>query len=131
MQRRFERLEKARTLRGDILRMGYVNRPMIRASTLIAFDSHSGAEILSKLRSLPNVRRARTTWENIERLVKITAQTTADLDRILDEIGSAKVVKNSESLIYLTTKLDGGATLSRNVNHIKKSPQGPVGIMVF
>ena len=87
MQRRFERLEKAGTLRSDILRMGYVNRPMIRASTLIAFDPHSGAEILSKLRSLPKVRRARTTWGNIERLVKITAQTTADLDRILDEIG--------------------------------------------
>jgi|GEM_PF-6172719 len=40
-------------------------------------------------------------------LVEIAAQTTADLDRI----GLAKGVKSSESLIYLTTKLDRGASL--------------------
>ena len=44
-------------------------------------------------------------------LVVIAAQTTADLDPILDQIGSAKGVKSSESLIYLMTKLDRGASL--------------------
>ena len=44
-------------------------------------------------------------------LVEIAAQTMADLDRILDQIGSAKDLKSSESLIYLTTKLDRGASL--------------------
>jgi hypothetical protein len=43
--------------------------------------------------------------------VEIAAQTTADLDRILDQIGSSTGVKSSESLIYLTTKLDRGASL--------------------
>ena len=84
---------------GYTLRMGYANRPMIRASVLIAFDPHSGAEVLSKLRSLPEVRRAHTTSGRFDMLVEIAAQTTADLDRILDQIGSAKGVKSSESLI--------------------------------
>ena len=111
VQSRIERLEKAGTIRGYTVRMGYANRPMIRASVLVAFDPHSGAEVLSKLRSLPEVRRAHTTSGRFDMLVEIAAQTTADLDRILDQIGSAKGVKSSESMIYLTTKLDRGASL--------------------
>lgn len=44
-------------------------------------------------------------------VVEIAVQTTADLDRILDQIGSANGVRSSESLIYLTTKLDRGASV--------------------
>jgi len=55
VQSRIERLEKAGTIRGYSLRVSYANRPMIRASVLIAFDPHSGAEVLLKLRSLPEV----------------------------------------------------------------------------
>ena len=102
---------KRGTIRGYTLRMGYANRQMIRASVLLAFDPMSGAEVLSKLRSLPEVRRAHTTSGRFDMLVEIAAQTTADLDRILDQIGSAKGVKSSESLIYLTIKLDRGASL--------------------
>ena len=89
--------------------MGYANRPMIRASVLIADPTAvvSG----QKLRSLPERRRAHTTSGRFDMLVEIAAQTTAALDRILDQIGSAKGVKSSESLIYLMTKLDRGASL--------------------
>ena len=55
VQSRIERLEKAGTIRGYTLRVSYANRPMIRASVLITFDPHSGAEVLLKLRSLPEV----------------------------------------------------------------------------
>ena len=111
VQSRIERLEKAGTIRGYSIRMGSANRPLIRASVLIAFDPHNGGEVLSKLRILPEVRRAHTTSGRFDMLVEIAAQTTTDLDRILDQIGSAKGVKSSESLIYLTTKLDRGASL--------------------
>ena len=111
VQSRIVRLEKIGTIRGYTLRMGYASRPMIRASVLIAFEPHSSGEVLSKLRSLPEVRRAHTTSGRFDMLVEIATQTTADLDRILDQIGSSKGVKSSESFIYLTTKLDRGASL--------------------
>ena len=111
VQSRIERLEKAGTIRGYTIRMGSANRPLIRASVLIAFDPHNGGEVLSKLRILPEVLRAHTTSGRFDMFVEIAAQTTTDLDRILDQIGSAKGVKSSESLIYLTTKLYRGATL--------------------
>ena len=111
VQSRIVRLEKIGTIRGYTLRMGSASRPMIRASVLIAFEPHSSGEVLSKLRCLPEVRRAHTTSGRFDMLVEIATQTTADLDRILDQIGSSKGVKSSESFIYLTTKLDRGASL--------------------
>jgi len=113
VQSRIERLEKAGTIRGYTIRMGSANRPLIRASVLIAFDPHNGAEVLSKLRILPEVRRAHTISGRFDMLVEIAAQTTTDLDRILDHIGSAKGVKSSENLIYLTTNWTGGHLCNR------------------
>ena len=110
VQSRIERLENAGTIRGYTVRLGYANRPTIRASVLIAFEPQSSGEVLSKLRSLPEVRRAHTTSGRFDMLIEIAVKTTADLDRILDEIGAAKGVKSSESLIYLTTKIDRGTT---------------------
>ena len=107
--------------------MGYAHRPMIRASVLIAFDPHSGAEVLSKRCSLPEVRRAHTTSGRFDMLVEIAAQTTANLDRILDQIDH-KSVKSSESLIYLTTNWFA-VRHCNGVRGTKKSPQRPVGII--
>ena len=40
---------------------------------VIAFDPHSGAEILPKLRSPPDVRRARTTSGRFDMLLETKA----------------------------------------------------------
>ena len=66
---------------------------------VIAFDPHSGAEVLSKLPCPPDVHRARKTSGRFDMRLESEAQKTADLNRILDQIGSGKGVKSSESLI--------------------------------
>ena len=66
---------------------------------VIAFDPHSGAEVLSKLPCPPDVQRARKTSGRFDMRLESEAQKTLDLNRILDQIGSDKGVKNSESLI--------------------------------
>ena len=67
---------------------------------VIAFDPHSGgAEVLSKLPCPPDVQRARKKSGRVDMRLEREAQKTAALNRILDQIGSGKGVKNSESLI--------------------------------
>ena len=66
---------------------------------VIAFDPHSGAEVLSKLPCPPNVQRALKTSGRFDMRLESEVQKTLDLNRILDQIGSGKGVKNSESLI--------------------------------
>ena len=66
---------------------------------VIAFDLHSGAEVLSKLPRPPDVQRARKTSGRFDMRLESEAQKTLDSNRILEQIGSGKGVKNSESLI--------------------------------
>jgi DNA-binding Lrp family transcriptional regulator len=58
------------------------------------------------LRSLPGVEVVHTTSGRFDLLVQIAARTTQELDETLDNIGAARGVKSSESLIHLSTKLD-------------------------
>ena len=111
VQSRMERLENAGTIKGYTIRMGHAHRPTIRASVLISFEPQKAAEVLAKLRSVPQVRRVHTTSGRFDMLVEIAAQNTAELDNILEEIGATKGIRSSESLIYLTTKIDRGEIL--------------------
>ena len=72
---------------------------MLPNQGVIAFDPMSGAEVLSKLRCPPDVQRAHKTSGRFDMRLESEAQKTLDLNRILDQIGSGKGVKNSESLI--------------------------------
>jgi len=51
---------------------------------VIAFDPHSGAEVLSKLPCPPDVQRARKTSGRFDMRLESEAQKTLDLNRILD-----------------------------------------------
>ena len=66
---------------------------------VIAFDPMSVAEVLSKLRCPSDVQRAHKTSGRFDMRLESEAQTTLDLNRILDQIGSGKRVKNLANLI--------------------------------
>lgn len=105
VQSRIERLETNGTIGGYTVRLGQSSRPSLRATVLISFEPQAGASVLSRLKVIPQVREAYTTSGRFDMLVEVEAETTAELDDILDRVGSAKGVKGSESLIHLTTKI--------------------------
>lgn len=107
VQSRLERLEGAGVVTGYTVRLGAeASRPMIRASVLVAMEPRNQAAILSRLRAMPEVERAFTTSGRFDLLLEVAAQTTAELDAILDVIGALPGVRSSESLIQLTTRID-------------------------
>ena len=108
VQSRIERLETSGTISGYTVRLGQSSRPTLRATVLISFEPQAGASVLSRLKAIPQVREAYTTSGRFDMLVEVDADTTAELDDILDRVGSAKGVKGSESLIHLTTKIERG-----------------------
>lgn len=107
VQSRLERLEGAGVITGYTVRLGAeLSRPMIRASVLVAMEPRNQAAILSRLRAMPEVERAFTTSGRFDLLLEVAAQTTAELDAILDVIGALPGVRSSESLIQLTMRID-------------------------
>ena len=109
VQARVERLERGGFIAGYTLRKGPSARPMLRASALLSVEPRSGAAVLQKLKGLSQVEKVHTTSGRFDLVVELSAQSTEELDKTLDDIGAARGVKSSESLIHLSTKIDRSA----------------------
>lgn len=108
VQARLERLETHGVIMGYTLRLNASRRARLRATALVQIEARTQPAVLSRLQSLPNVRRVHTTSGRFDLIVGLEADTTEELDDTLDRIGEAKGVKSSESLIHLATKIDRG-----------------------
>lgn len=106
VQARIDRLVSRGLIAGFTVRAGAKLRPAIRATALVSIEPRSGPGVLQRLRILPGVEVVHTTSGRFDLIVQIAAPSTEALDAILDEIGAAKGVQSSESLIHLSTKID-------------------------
>ncbi len=106
VQARIDRLEANGVILGYTLRTGDPLQPMLRATVLVAVEPRSAAQVLARLRSLQGIERVHTTSGRFDLLIQVEAQTTTELDDMLDRIGEVSGVRSSESLIHLATKLD-------------------------
>ncbi|MGY6534938.1 MAG: Lrp/AsnC family transcriptional regulator [Pararhodobacter sp.] len=107
LQARIERLEAAGAIAGYTVKLGdTVRRNRIRASVLLTIEPRAQAAILARLKAMPEVERAHTTSGRFDFLLEISAEGTAALDTVLDQLGTIPGVRASESLIHLTTRID-------------------------
>jgi len=107
VQSRLDRLETGGVIAGYTVKLGEeAQRPLIRASVLVAIEPRSQAAILSRLRAMPEIERAFTTSGRFDLLLQVAAGNTTALDAVLDSVGGLPGVRSSESLIHLTTRID-------------------------
>lgn len=106
VQARLDKLETNGTIEGYTLRLGASLRPRLRATVLLSVEPHASAAILSRLKNQPQVEAVHTASGRFDLIVNLAADTTEELDTVLDRICEAQGVRSSESLIHLTTKID-------------------------
>jgi DNA-binding Lrp family transcriptional regulator len=106
VQARIERLERTGAIAGYTLRPGPALAPPLRATVLISVEPRAGAEVLARLRAMPEVETVHTTTGRVDMIATLVARDTETLDTALDRIGEARGVRGSESLVHLSTKLD-------------------------
>lgn len=105
VQSRIDRMEQNGAILGYTIRLGKAEQPALRASVLISYEPQSAPAILSRIKAIPEVRSVVTTSGRFDMSIDVVAESTEELDQILDKICSAKGVKGSESLIHLAQKL--------------------------
>jgi len=107
IQARLERLETTGVIAGYTLKLGEAARQgRLRTSVLLTIEPRAQANILTRLKSIPEVERVFTTSGRFDLLMQIAAPNTMVLDQVLDQIGAMTGVKSSESLIHLSTRID-------------------------
>lgn len=107
VQARLERLETSGLIAGYTVRLGEAAREgRIRATVLLTVEPRAQVSIIPRLKSFPEVERVHTTSGRVDLLLQVAASSTSQLDDVLDQIGGLTGVRQSESLIHLSTKLD-------------------------
>ncbi|MDD8021672.1 MAG: Lrp/AsnC family transcriptional regulator [Paracoccaceae bacterium] len=107
VQARLERLETGGVIAGYTVKLGEAARAgRLRATVLLEIELRQQPAILGRLKTIPEVERISTTSGRVDLLLQVSANSTAQLDKVLDEIGGLPGVLNSESMIHLSTKLD-------------------------
>ena len=107
VQARLERLETTGAIAGYTVKLGEsARRGRIRASVLIQIEPRALAQVLTRLRALPEVECIHTVSGRFDLLVQIAALSTSELEAALDTIGAIPGMRATESLIHLSTRLD-------------------------
>ncbi len=106
VQARLERLEKSGVIEGYSIRLGAGARPAISGTLLVCTDPHETSAIVGRIKSLPEVKAIHSASGRYDLVIEVATDDTATLDRTLEWIGSARGVKEIESLIHLATKLE-------------------------
>ncbi len=106
VQARLDKLETNGTITGYTLRLGAALRSRLRATVLLSAEPRASAGILARLKTLSQVEAVHTASGRFDMIVEVSANTTEELDDVLDRICDAQGVRSSESLIHLTTKID-------------------------
>ena len=107
VQARLERLETTGVIAGYTVKLGEAAKAgRLRATALLEVDLRAHAGIIARLRAIPEIERIVSTSGRVDLMLQIAANSTQQLDKVLDQIGEVPGVQSSESLIHLTTKLD-------------------------
>jgi DNA-binding Lrp family transcriptional regulator len=104
---RIERLLARRVITGFTVRMGADSeREQIQAHVLITVVPKLQARAEAALRKLPEVRKLYAVSGQHDSIAIVVTETVAEMDRVLDQIGSLDGIDRTVSFIVLSTRID-------------------------
>ena len=104
VQNRLDRLIASDAILGFTIRASAsVDDSAIRAVMMIEITGKSTADIIKKLRGLPELQKVHTTNGAWDLVAEIQASSLADFDNVLREVRLIDGIANSETSILLST----------------------------
>jgi DNA-binding Lrp family transcriptional regulator len=107
---RIAALEKHRVIAGYGLRLHpELHAPAVRAYVGVSIDPRSSARFVSQLQKMPQVDMLSAVSGSVDYMVELSCRSTAELDRLLDQIGTTEGVHATSTSIILTRRIDRSA----------------------
>ena len=107
VQSRIERLERRGIITGYGARISPEHeRGAVRAHIMITVRPKEARAVEAALRAIPEVRVLQTVSGVFDMLAQAVADSTAEMDNLVDVIGDLPGVERTTSSIVLTTKFD-------------------------
>ena len=107
VQSRIERLERRGIITGYGARISpEQERGAVRAHIMITVRPKEARAVEAALRAIPEVRVLQTVSGVFDMIAQVVADSTAEMDDLVDAIGALDGVERTTSSIVLTTKFD-------------------------
>ena len=102
-----QRLEKQGVISGYTIRYNEDYAvSQIRAQVMISYDPKLASQIVRQLRQLPSVKAVYAVNGVYDMIAHVSADSTLDLDRTLDQMGDIDGIEKTVSSIILSTKFE-------------------------
>lgn len=106
---RIARLERDRTITGYTVRLGVDEQDRsVQAFVGIVTDPKQGPEVTRALAAMPELRQLASVSGEFDYIALIRAETTVQLDELLDHIGALPGVARTTSSVVLARRVDRG-----------------------
>lgn len=100
-------LEKKGVIAGYGVRLNNdLYQPAVRAYVGISIEPRSAAAFVKTMHTLPEVETLCAVSGTIDYMLTLRCQSTAELDRLLDQIGAIEGVRQTSTSIILTKRID-------------------------
>jgi len=107
VQSRLARLERNGTIAGYSVKLAAsYEAARVHAFVLLTVEPKQAAAVTAALKRLPGVRCLQSVSGPFDMIATVEAGGVADMDAVIDEIGSVKGVERTNSAIVLSTKFD-------------------------
>ena len=104
---RISNLEKRGIIAGYGVRLNQeLYQPAVRAYVGIAVDPGKAAGLVHLLQKLPEVETLCAVSGPVDYMLTLRCRSTAELDRLLDQIGAIDGVRQTSTSIILTKRID-------------------------
>ena len=104
---RMQRLERQGVISGYTIRYNEDNASgQIRAQVMISYDPKLASQIVRQLRQLPAIKAVHAVNGIYDMIALVSADSTLDLDKTLDQIGTMEGIEKTVSSIILSTKFE-------------------------
>lgn len=122
---RIAALEKNRVIAGYGLRLHPdLHEPAVRAYVGVSLDPRRSAQFVAQLQKMPQVDMLSAVSGSVDYMVELSCRSTAELDRLLDQIGTTEGVHTTSTSIILTRRIDRSALpLQSAALALRKEPQ--------
>ena len=104
---RLKRLQREGIVAGYTVRLHpRVQGRMLRVHVLLTVDAKQGEAVVKALRAIPQVRAVHAISGAFDDLAFVEAESTEEIDQVLDAIGTIPGVLSTQSSLVLSTKFD-------------------------
>jgi DNA-binding Lrp family transcriptional regulator len=104
---RITNLQKRGVIAGYGVRLNQdLYQPAVRAYVGIAIDARNAATLVKSLQKMPEVETLCAVSGTVDYMLTLRCASTAELDRLLDQIGAIDGVRQTATSIILTKRID-------------------------